>query len=50
MKLSELAELIRGMISVHGDHEVLHAEGRREGMPVGEGSIFFSEDEKVYYL
>ena len=50
MKLSELADLIQGMISVHGDHEVFHGEGRRELMPVGEKSIYFSEDEKAYYI
>lgn len=50
MLLSELAETIEAMISIHGDHEVYHAEGRRELMPVGEKSIYFSEDEKGYYI
>lgn len=50
MKLSELVENMKAMISVHGDHEIYFSEGRRELMPVGEESIYFSEDEKVYYI
>ena len=50
MKLSELAETMKAMISIHGDHEIYFSEGRRELMPVGEESIYFSEDEKAYYL
>lgn len=50
MLLSELAEAMKAMISIHGDHEIYHSEGRRELMPVGEESIYFSEDEKAYYI
>lgn len=50
MLLSELAETIEAMISIHGDHKVYHSEGMRELMPVGEESIYFSEDEEVYYI
>ena len=50
MLLSELAEIIEAMISIHGDHKVYHSDGMRELMPVGEESIYFSEDEKAYYI
>lgn len=50
MLLSELAETIEAMISIHGDHKIYFSEGRRELMPVGEESIYFSEDEEVYYI
>ena len=50
MKLSELAETIEAMISIHGDRKVYHSDGMRELMPVGEESIYFSEDEEVYYI
>lgn len=50
MKLSELAETLKAMISIHGDHEIYHSEGWRELMPVGKESIYFSEDEKAYYI
>ena len=50
MLLSELAETIEAMISIHGDHKIYHSEGWRELMPVGEESIYFSEDEKAYYI
>lgn len=50
MKLSELMETMEAMISIHGDHEIYHSEGWRELMPVGEESIYFSEDEKAYYI
>lgn len=50
MMLSELAETVKAMISIHGDHEIYFSEGRRELMPVGEESIYFSEDEEVYYI
>lgn len=50
MLLSELAETMKAMISIHGDHKVYHSDGMRELMPVGEESIYFSEDEKEYYI
>lgn len=50
MKLSELMETMEAMISIHGDHEIYHSEGWRELMPVGEESIYLSEDEKAYYI
>lgn len=50
MLLSELVENMKAMISIHGDHEIYHSEGRRELMPVGEESVYFSEDEEVYYI
>lgn len=50
MLLSELAETIEAMISIHGDHKVCHSEGMRAYQYVGEESIYFSEDEEVYYI
>lgn len=50
MLLSELAEQMEALVSIYGDHEVYHSEGWRELMPVGEESIYFSEDEKAYYI
>ena len=50
MLLSELAETMKAMISIHGDHEIYHSEGWRVFMPVGEESFSFSEDEKAYYI
>jgi len=50
MMLSELAETIEAMISIHGDHKVYHSEVMRAYQHVGEESIFFSEDEEVYYI
>lgn len=50
MLLSELVENMKAMIAIHGDHKIYHSEGRRELMPVGEESIYFSEDEEVYYI
>ena len=50
MLLSELADHIEYMGQMHGDHKVYHSDGMRELMPVGEESIYFSEDEKAYYI
>ena len=50
MLLSELAETLKAMISIQCEHKIYFSEGRRELMPVGEESIYFSEDEEVYYI
>lgn len=50
MMLSDLVDHLEYMGQMHGDHEIYFSEGRRELMPVGEKSIYFSEDEKAYYI
>lgn len=50
MLLSELAETIEAMISIHGDHKVYYSGDSRVYQHIHEESLFFSEDEEVYYI